>query len=411
MSGSLELSPDVVTPDAESSNPSQESPADGGPAPLTPPATEAQADPAAPRPGLLRRAYGHVAHAAEFAFGLVALVIGLSVLAAVPIVQFVSLGWLLEAEGRVARSGRLRDGFPGVRRVARIGSALIGLLLFGLPLLLLRSLHQDATLLDPTGPAKQGLEAALTVLSIPLGAQALLAIGRGGRLRYFFQPLGNLTWLARTTHKGNGLRSAAQSVRAFVGSLRLPHYLALGTQGFVAAFLWLALPSLLLVGTQRAPGLILLAVPALAVTFPLLIVAQARLAAEGRFRAAFELGAIWRRLRRAPIALLLALILVLGLALPLYLFKLEPLPRDARWLPALFFVSLLLPGRLVAGWAYARGSREGKAHWLLFGPVALSLLPLGAAFVFFQFLSQFFTWSGAGGVLAHHAFLLPVAFY
>ena len=247
--------------------------------------------------------------------------------------------------------------------------------------------------------------------AIPLGIQALLAIGRGGRLRYFVQPWGNVVWLARTTHEGKGLRAAAQSARDFVTSLRLPHYLALGTQGFVAAALWLAIPSLLLVGTRQAPALILLAVPALAVTFPLLIVAQARLAAEGRFKAAFELGPIWRRLRRAPLALVIALVLVLGLALPLYLLKIEPLPRDARWLPALFFVTLLLPGRLVSGWAYARGGREGKPHWLLFGPIALALLPLGGAFVFFQFLSQFFTWSGAGGLLAHHAFLLPVAFY
>jgi hypothetical protein len=367
----------------------------------------------APRPprSIPGRIYDWVTGSAEFVFGLVALVAGLSVLAAIPVLQFLTLGWLLEAEGRVGRSGRLRDGFPGVIRVARIGSVMIGLLLFSVPLLITRSFHQDALLIAPEGKAVITAANVFVILAIPLGAQALLAIGRGGRLRYFFQPLKNVAWLARTTHKGKGLIAAWTSARAFVVSLRLPHYLELGTKGFVAAFLWLAFPSLLLAGTHKAPGLILLAVPSLALVFPMLVVAQARLATENRFGAAFELREIWRRLRRAPIALLLAMVLVLGLALPLYLLKIEPLPRDARWLPAIFFLVLLLPGRLLSGWAYARGAREGKATWFLFGPIALTMLPLAGAFVFFLFLSQFFTWGGPSGMFAHHAFLLPVAFY
>ena len=59
--------------------------------------------------------------AVEWCFGVLSLFVGLAMLAAVPVVQFLSLGYLLEASGRVARSGRLRDGALGVRPAARVG--------------------------------------------------------------------------------------------------------------------------------------------------------------------------------------------------------------------------------------------------------------------------------------------------
>ena len=52
---------------------------------------------------------------AEGVFGLISLVLGLSILAALPVAQFLSLGYFLESSARVARSGRLRDGLIGVR--------------------------------------------------------------------------------------------------------------------------------------------------------------------------------------------------------------------------------------------------------------------------------------------------------
>ncbi|HKB02845.1 MAG TPA: hypothetical protein VKD90_11540, partial [Gemmataceae bacterium] len=55
----------------------------------------------------------------EWLFGFVSLIGGLAVLAAIPVLQFLSLGYLLEAGGRVARSGRFRDGFIGIRTAAR----------------------------------------------------------------------------------------------------------------------------------------------------------------------------------------------------------------------------------------------------------------------------------------------------
>lgn len=180
----------------------------------------------------------------------------------------------------------------------------------------------------------------------------------------------------------------------------------------MAGAVWIGLPTLLLIGgTKINPGLALLGALALTLTLPLALMAQARLAATDDFGAAFR----WRELRahqkRAPLSFSLALVLSLGLALPLYLWKIEVLPRDALWLPALFFVVLILPGRLAMGWAHQRGSGDGKAHWtlrLLGGSLALSA---AGAYVFLTFFSQFFSWRGAASLVAQHAVLLPVAFY
>src|SRR5260370_7193831 len=53
-----------------------------------------------------RVAYG-IASAWEWLFGVVALLLGLALLAATPLLQFLSLGYLLEAGGRGARTGPL----------------------------------------------------------------------------------------------------------------------------------------------------------------------------------------------------------------------------------------------------------------------------------------------------------------
>src|SRR4051794_16761158 len=81
----------------------------------------------------IARCVGAIASASEWAFGALALGLGLALLAATPLAQFLSLGYLLEAEGRVARGGRLRDGLVGVRRAARVGSMVLGAWLWLLP--------------------------------------------------------------------------------------------------------------------------------------------------------------------------------------------------------------------------------------------------------------------------------------
>src|ERR1700722_12938070 len=79
-----------------------------------------------PARGFFGTIWHFIGSAAEWVFGVFALIVGLAILSAIPIVQFLSLGYLLEVAGRVARTGRLRDGLVGVRRAARVGSIGVG---------------------------------------------------------------------------------------------------------------------------------------------------------------------------------------------------------------------------------------------------------------------------------------------
>src|SRR5205823_50808 len=117
---------------------------------------------------------------------------------------------------------------------------------------------------------------------------------------------------------------------------RLPHYFWLGVRGFIGALVWLLVPSLmLLTGTSgRGPVTIVIGyLGALAMAFVLLYLPflQTHFACQNRLSAMFERREIQRQFRRAPIAYWLALAITLLFALPLYLLKIEPPPRELWW--------------------------------------------------------------------------------
>ena len=115
--------------------------------------------------------------------------------------------------------------------------------------------------------------------------------------------------------------------------------------------------------------------------------------------------------RRAPWAYAGALFTTLTFAVPLYLLKIEMVPREAAWLPSLFFIAFIFPARLFAGWAYGRSERRPiRRHWFWRVTARLSTLPVAAAYVGIVFLSQYAAWEGIWSLYEQHAFLLPVPF-
>jgi hypothetical protein len=130
----------------------------------------------------------------EWLFGVAVLMIGLAVLAALPVLQFLSLGYLLEAGGRVARTGRLGDGFIGVRLAARLGGIIAGSWMMLLPARFVADLAYSAQIIDPDGPMAARWRIGLFVLIVLTALHIGLACARGGRLRYFFWPF-NFVWV------------------------------------------------------------------------------------------------------------------------------------------------------------------------------------------------------------------------
>ncbi len=366
------------------------------------------------RPGLLRRLFTALGLVMEWIFGAATLIVGLSVLATIPVAQLLSLGYLLEASGRVARNRRIRSGFVGVRTAARLGRVLVGVSILMVPLVLAASLRRSAHLIDPASRASRLWDVALVVLSALVLAQIASACLRGGRIRHFLVPRPIRS--ARLMLAPGAYGRARDAVWDFFMSLRLPYYFWLGLRGFAGAALWLVLPVSLLAAASRLPpglgtivGLVGGALLALVlVHLPFL---QARFAAENRWRAMFEPRALRRQFARAPVAFLVALVFTLVLALPLYLLKIEIVPREAAWLPSLLFVVSIFPARLLAGWAVGRAARrEQPRHWFFRWSSRLTMLPVVLFYVLVVYFTQYLSWYGVWSLYEQHAFLVPAPF-
>jgi hypothetical protein len=368
------------------------------------------AERSAPAGGLLRRGLNTVGSGAVWLFGLASILLGLAVVASVPVGQFLVLGYLLEACGRVARSGRIRDGFIGIRTAAKLGGIALGAGLLWLPLYGMSIYVESGQIIDPGGALPQEWKTWLMVFAAVYALHVAAACLRGGQLRYFFWPL-NIVWLVRRAFRGGMYQEARDRLWEFVVALRLPHYFWLGLRGFAGALLWLGIPALLLSQGHKAPilgiaGAVLLALVVLYLPF-----LQARFARDNRFRAYRELQAVRDEFRRAPIAFAFALSLLLVAALPLYLFKIEMIPKDLVFLEALVFLLFLYPAKLALGWAYARPARrDTPRHWVWRWAGRLLVWPAVIAYAFVVFTSQHTGWEGVLSLFNQHAFQLPVPF-
>lgn len=351
-------------------------------------------------------------------FGTASLVLLLAVVAAIPILNFVALGYMLEAEGSVARTGRLRSANPLFRLAPRIGSIALGVFLWLIPLQVVAGRMADAAIIDPTGAAARSLGRLKIFLVIAISTHLCMALARGGTLGCFFRPIKNFRWLRQRFRDGDYWDHAHYHVMDFISELRIRHHFMLGLKGAFGAMIWLIVPTALYafysVESRDNPGGVIVTVLGgvlLLIVFAWLPFLQARFAAENRLRAMFELRAIRRAFRRSPLTWLGAVVVVYVLALPLYLTKARLLPADAMWLITAVFIVTMYPARIATGWVYHRAMNRPREAW--FGwrwASRLAMIPLLATYVFLVFFSQAIGEHGKAGLFEHHAFLLPVPF-
>jgi hypothetical protein len=358
-----------------------------------------------------RRALSGIVSVADWLFGFASLVLGLAIFSVIPVLNFLSLGYLLHVSGRVAATGRLRDGFIGVRKASLLGSFVAGTWLVMWPARLVSEMWKDAELISPGGTAARHWRIALMLITALTLWHIAWACLRGGRLQHFLWPAPLRFW--RWLRDPEKYRKTRNAVVGHVVGLRLPYYFWLGLRGFVGALAWLILPvGMLLIATNLpAGGAALLSVPGVllllltAIHLPFL---QTHFARTGRFAAMFEVREVRALFCRAPLAYWVALFTSLLFALPLYLLKIELTPRELAFLPSLVFVAFIFPARLLTGWAMSRALRhEQPRHFITRWLGRLAILPVAVIYALFVYLMPYMTWNGATSLLEQHAFLVP----
>ncbi len=352
----------------------------------------------------------------QLLFGLASLFFLLVVLAAIPLLNFVAFGYLLEAEGRVARTGKLRYAFPLLPLAPRLGSIALGVWLWLWPVRFIADFASDAQLIAPGTAVAGGWRFAKFVITAGITLHLILALARGGGFGCFFRPIKNYRWLRRQLREGTYFDNAALAVKEFIAALKLRHHFWLGVRGFAGAFLWLFIPTLFFSAMQNTqnPGpifLTLLGGLLLILTLSWVPFLQARFAAENRFAAFRDLKVIREYYRRSPILFSLAIVVLYALALPLYLSKVAVPPRDGVWMITPIFIATIYPARIFLGWCYARAARKERRAWLLSRwSMSLILVPLLAFYLFLFFFTPAIGAYGRRVLFEHHALLLPSPF-
>lgn len=361
------------------------------------------------RGGLVRRLCHTVCDAVGWSFGCLSMIVILAVLATIPLVQLLSLGYLLETSGRVARTGHLREGLIGVRIAGRVALALLGAAVGLVPLSVVSSLCASARLIAPGSRADRLWTAALVVITVLTVWHLVGAVWRGAKLRHFLWPRPLAS--ARLVFRRGALSEARDQLWASFAALRLPYYFGLGLRGFVGGLVWLVPPITLIALGQRFAALGLLGAVWLGVVLLYLPLVQTEFAAENRFGAMIEVSRVRAVFCRAPWACWLAVLVTLGCALPLYLLKIEMIPREAAWLPSAVFVMFTLPARLLTGWLWGYARRRDRPRHAVFRYSArLAMLPVVAAYVVIVYFTQLVTWYGEWSLYEQHAFLVPAPF-
>ena len=347
-------------------------------------------------------------------FGLASLLLGLAILATIPVVQFLVLGYMLEAGARVARTGRLRDGFIGIQQTNRMGSLALGTWLLLWPVRYVSDVWYTSYLVDPESVVTRQWRGFLMILTGLVLCQVSWAWFRGGKLRHFMWPAP--VRLVRELFRPGKYIRCRDAVWDFYVSLRIGYYFYLGWRGFLGAMIWLLVPLLLFIGATLLPfpfglvsglgGFILLFF-----IFPHLSFLQVHFAMEGSLGAMFDLGHIRQLGRRSPLMFTFALTVTLLFALPLYLLKIELTPSEVFVLPSLVFVVFIFPARLFTGWAVNRASqRQDARHFVFRWTARILTAAVVTAYILFIFFTRYTSWHGHWSLLEQHAFMVPVPF-
>jgi hypothetical protein len=368
---------------------------------------------------------------ARWIWNMLSIVMVLSIAATIPVVQFASLGYMLECSARLARGERLKNCFPGVALAGQIFRCALAMLLTWLPIWLIADWAYSSELIQPGSSAALTLRLVARVLSLLWVLWVVWAIASGGKWGNFLVPR-PIRFLRDILSKAFWL-DIEDRWWAFLKRLHLWRLIKLGFQASLGAWIWLAIPALLIlislgaapeVKTDQQGGLALLGLLGAILMIraiqylPTLQTYMAwQKSIEDRMDQRWLYGMLDRSaaielFRRAPLRFSIANILFLAMALPLYFLRIESIPPELWFLLSMLFVLWIFPAKLLIGWMI-RSSRNNTmdAWWPLRWIAWIAHLAAIVIYVGFLYLGKFALWEGGLSLLFQHAFLPPVPFF
>ncbi len=360
----------------------------------------------------------------------------LASVAAIPVIQFASLGYLLYSASRLAEGQPWRSCLPGARISGRITLFMLLAAICWLPVWLVTDLSYSAQLLQPDSLSALFWRIGAFMITLTWLAHVTWAAVRGGRwwhfvwpapIRFLLQGFRPSTW-----------RRASDQLFELVDSLQLPRLWWLGLRAAVGAIAWTCVPvSLMIIGLRAQGdgpfGLVgLLGAVSMGLIMLYLPFLQLQLAQTGRFNEVFNVIEVRRRFVAAPLAHAFALLLLCGLSIPLYVLRIEATPSELLWAPALVFVVFMMPAKWILGaamgyadsrriaagavpyqseWATTAEKRAalrlGRRSWILRWPARTVSLASVAIYVGSLYVAQLVAGQGAWVMYFQHAVLVP----
>jgi len=398
--------------------------------------------------------------------GGITLLLLLAVLANLPILNLLVLGYLFETSRRIGSGESFSKWLVGYRKAAYLGKVFFSFWVLVLPIRFISHMHYEAWLIDPESDQVIFLLRLQYGLAGAMIAHFVAALLCGGKLRYFFWPLviplSLSIWLVSGTVKIPLFRRFIASISRlfcpglvadldrfpplnelllpalfysklghpglfgeFVSKflhglqlLKLSYFFRVGLLGLIGSLAWLFIPTSLLIAATSIPqpGIALsagvlgwmIAVP----VFAALPILQTHFAVGGRLSNFFELSAAFSKFGRAPIWYLIAWMLAVTFSLPLFLLKIETIPAELLWILSLVFLVFTWPTRVLLGWFYRRATQQSRPAplWISL-PIGLLTLPISVAFVSVLTITRYTSWGGTFSLFENHLFLLPAPFW
>lgn len=360
----------------------------------------------------------------EACVGLFSLVTLLALTASIPVVNLLALGYLMEIQKRVSQSGKLRSAFYLLPAARRLTGMILGVALWLLPVQFLAGATRDSWLLAPGTTGTWLWTAGLIGTSLLIIAHLLLALGCGGGWWRFVRPLSNIRRLRTSSRSSEYWHDAHKAIYEFAAAFQFPQLLRLGILGYAAAYVWLAVPTLLFTmlddPTSRwqivvfVTGCVTLTLTLM--WMPLLL---AHVATEGHWRAIMEFTAVRKLAGQTPFcwALATAVLFATSMLPMLYtaLLKNQIPPHDDRWDLMLVFIATVVPARVLVGWVYHRATQRARHEtswpWRIWQGANGVALCFGVGwYVYFLYLAQTGGELGRRAVWQFPALLLPLPF-